>query len=206
MSSAGKGGSLELSAEATPDLLASLMIYSFSLESALLAVGLMLLAGHLAALFFEGALKRLLLAFPRSAAAGNILFCLAAVYFGSLVAWTDLGEFTPMRPKFLAVTAIACLLTLRFVQEFLSVRALGMLLLLVAEPLLEAAWMRPESGRLFLVGLVYVWIVGGLFCIGMPYLLRDAITWVAAAGWRWKAAVWAGIAYGILLLGVRSSI
>jgi hypothetical protein len=182
------------------------MIYSFSLESALLAVGLLLLAGHLAALFFEGAVRRLLLAFPRSGAAGNILFCLAAVYFGSLVAWTDLGEFTPMRPKFLAVTAIACLLTLRFVQEFLSVRALGMLLLLVAEPLLEAAWMRPESGRLFLVGLVYVWIIGGLFCIGMPYLLRDAITWVAAAGWRWKAAVWAGIAYGVLLLGVRSGI
>jgi hypothetical protein len=182
------------------------MIYSLSLEAALLAVGVLLLAGHLVALFLEKPVQRYLLAFPRSAVAGNILFCLAAIYFGSLVAMTDLGEFTAMRPKFLAVTAIASLLTLRFVQEFLSVRALGMLLLLGAEPLLEAAWMRPESGRLFLVGLVYVWIVGGLFCIGMPYLLRDGIAWVTAAGWRWKAAIWAGIAYGLLLLGVRSGI
>ena len=201
-----KGGSLELSAGATPVLLAVLMIYSLSLENALLSVGLALLASHLVALFFEQTLRPILQAFPRSAIAGNLLFCVAAVYFGALVAWTDLGEFTAMRPKFLAVTAIASLLTLRFVQEFLAVRALGMLALLAAEPLLEAAWMRPEIGRLFLVGLVYVWIVGGLFCIGMPYLLRDAITWVTAAGWRWKAAVWAGIGYGMLLLGVRSGI
>ena len=195
-----------MSARATPVLLPNLMIYSLSLEAALLAVGVLLLVGHLVALFFEKPVQRLLVAFPRSAVSGNILFCLAAIYFGSLVAMTDLGEFTAMRPKFLAVTAIACLLTLRFVQEFLSVRALGMLLLLGAEPLLEAAWMRPESGRLFLVGLVYVWIVGGLFCIGMPYLLRDAISWVIAAGWRWKAAAFGGIAYGLLLLGVRSGI
>lgn len=182
------------------------MIYSLSLESALMVVGVLLLAGHLVALFFEKTVRRCLLAFPRSKFAGNVLFCLAAVYFGGLVAWTDLGEFTSMRPKFLVVTAVAWALTLRFVQEFLSVRALGMLLLLLAEPLLEAAWMRPEGGRLFLVGLVYVWITCGLFFIGMPYVLRDAIAWVTAAGWRWKAAVWGGIAYGVLLLGVRSGL
>ena len=187
-------------------LLTPSMIYSFSLESALLAVGLSLLASHLFALFFESTVRRHLLAFPRSVVAGNVLFSLAAVYFGCLVAWTDLGEFTSMRPKFLIATVIACVLTIRFVQEFLSVRALGMLLLLVAEPLLEAAWMRPESGRLFLVGLVYLWIVGGLFFIGMPYLLRDAIEWVTSASWRWKAAVWGGVLYGILLLGVRSGL
>jgi hypothetical protein len=182
------------------------MIYSFSLESALLAVGLLLLLGHLFALFFEGPVRRNLQAFPRSAVAGNLLFCVAAIYFGCLVAWTDLGEFTSMRPKFIIATVVAAVLTLRFVQEFLSVRALGMLLLLVAEPLLEAAWMRPELGRLFLVVLVYCWIVAGLFCIGMPYLLRDAIEWVTLARWRWRAAVFSGIFYGILLLWVRSGL
>jgi hypothetical protein len=182
------------------------MIYSVSLETALLLVGILLVSSHLVALFFEGAVRRGLLAFPRSAAAGNVLFCLAALHFGALVAWTDLGEFTPMRPKFLLVTVLAAVLTLRFVREFLAVRALGMLLLLLAEPLLEAAWMRPEAGRLLLVGLVYVWIVSGLFCIGMPYLLRDAVTWVTGARWRWTASVCAGIAYGLLLLGVRATI
>lgn len=201
-----RNGSLELSVAGSAVLLKDPMIYTLSLESALLAVGLSLLAGHLCALFFEEAVRRYLLAFPRSALAGNLLFCVAGVYFGCLVAWTDLGEFTSMRPKFLTATVIAGVLTIRFVQEFLSVRALGMLLLLVAEPLLEAAWMRPESGRLFLVCLVYLWIVAGLFCIGMPYLLRDAIYWVTRAKWRWKAAVWGGVLYGILLIGVRAGL
>lgn len=202
----GRGVSLELSVRGSAVLLPVSMIYSFSLESALLAVGLLLLLGHLFALFFEGPVRRNLQAFPRSAVAGNLLFCVAAIYFGCLVAWTDLGEFTSMRPKFIIATVVAAVLTLRFVQEFLSVRALGMLLLLVAEPLLEAAWMRPELGRLFLVVLVYCWIVAGLFCIGMPYLLRDAIEWVTLARWRWRAAVFSGIFYGILLLWVRSGL
>jgi hypothetical protein len=111
-----------------------------------------------------------------------------------------------MRGKFLLFTAAAYVLTLRFGMEFLSVRALGMLLLLVAEPLLESAWLRPETGRLFLVGLVYLWIVCGLFFIGTPYILRDLISWVSASTLRWKAASMAGIVYGAILIGVRTSI
>jgi len=103
-------------------------------------------------------------------------------------------------------TVTAGVLMLRFVREFLAVRALGMLLLLAAEPLLESAWMRPETGRLWLVGLVYGWIVAGLFFIGTPYVLRDAIQWVTSASWRWQAAAWGGIAYGALLLGIRASL
>jgi hypothetical protein len=60
--------------------------------------------------------------------------------------------------------------------------------------------------RLWLVSLVYGWIIAGLFFIGMPYLLRDAIALVTANQWRWKAASVAGIAYGFLLLGIRASL
>jgi len=34
----------------------------------------------------------------------------------------------------------------------------------------------------------------------MPYLHRDLIGWVCAERWRWNAACWAGILYGLLLL------
>ena len=104
------------------------------------------------------------------------------------------------------LTAIAYVLTLRFGMEFLSVRALGMLLLLVAEPLLESAWLRPEAGRLWLVTLAYVWIVCGLFFIGTPYILRDLISWSSASTLRWRTAALAGILYGAILLGVRATL
>lgn len=181
------------------------MIYSLSLETALLGVGTFLVLGHLAALIFAKPLQGKLVAFPRSVPAGVILFVIAAASFAGLIAYTDLGEFSTMRLKFLVLTAVGSLLTLRFVQEFLAVRALGMLLLLVAEPLLESAWMRPESGRLWLVGLVYGWIIAGLFFIGTPYVLRDAIAWVTASQARWRVAAVAGLLYGGLLLGVRAT-
>lgn len=182
------------------------MIYSLTLETALLWVGLALLLGHVFALLFGRAIQERLRAFPRSETAGIVLFVVASAWFGGLVALTDLGEFSPMRSKFLIFTVVGAMLMLRFVREFLAVRALGMLLLLVAEPLLESAWMRPEQGRLWLVGLVYVWIVSGLFFIGTPYVLRDAIQWVVGADWRWRVSAFAGILYGTLLLATRAMI
>ena len=180
------------------------MIYSLSLETALLVVGCALILGHLAAFIFGTQLQKQLRAFPRSVPAGVVLFVAAAGWFAGLVAFTDLGEFSTMRSKFLIFTVVGAVLMLRFVQEFLAVRALGMLLLLVAEPLLESAWMRPESGRLWLVGLVYGWIVAGLFFLGTPYVLRDAIAVVTASAARWRAAAFLGIAYGTVLLLTRA--
>lgn len=182
------------------------MIYSLSLETALLVVGCALFLGHLVALLFGATLQRHLRAFPRSVPAGVVLFVVAAAWFAGLVAFTDLGEFSSMRTKFLIFTVLGAVLMLRFVQEFLSVRALGMLLLLAAEPLLESAWMRPEVVRLWLVGLVYGWIVAGLFFIGTPYVLRDAISWITASGARWKAASCLGMSYGVLLIFLRSTL
>jgi hypothetical protein len=75
-----------------------------------------------------------------------------------------------------------------------------MIVILGAEALLEAAWMRPEASRLWLVSLVYVWITAALFWVGMPYTLRDQVSWVTAERNRWKFAAIGGIAYGAILL------
>jgi hypothetical protein len=83
------------------------------------------------------------------------------------------------------------------VPEFLAARSLGMVLLLAAEPLLESAVLRDEPTRLLLVVLAYGWVVAGLFLVGMPFLLRDAITWVTANQTRWRMAVIGGLAYGV---------
>ena len=57
---------------------------------------------------------------------------------------------------------IGFFLVLRFVEEFLAVRALGILFLLAAEPLLEAAFLRYETSRLLVTVFAYLLIVAGL--------------------------------------------
>ena len=112
----------------------------------------------------------------------------------------DLGEFSNWRRTLEIGTPIAAVLTWMYVQEFLAVRALGMLVLLGGEALLEAAWMRPELSRLWMVTLVYVWLTAALFWVGMPYTLRNQIDWVSANRSRWLAATAGGMAYGAILV------
>ena len=182
------------------------MIYSLSLELALVLTGLFLIAIHAIALVMPQATQTWLKALPRSKSMGWVLFTIVAVWAELLVWKIDLGEFTPRRPRVLIFIPIAYTLTVMYVEEFLAARALGMLALLVAEPLLEAAFLRPETSRLLLVSLVYVWVLFGLFWIGMPYTLRDQIAWVTRSMGRWRLAVMAGVVYGALLLGVRATL
>jgi hypothetical protein len=176
------------------------MIYSLDLKTALLTVGVLLILGHAYALVQPKAVRDFLKALPRSRPVGFVLLLAVAVWSWLLAYNIDLGEFDSWRRTLLYFVPGAAVLTWLYVEEFLAARCLGMLVLLAAEPLLEAAFLRPEMSRLFLVTLVYVWVSFALFWIGMPYTLRDQIAWVSKTDSRWKAAALSGIGYGAILL------
>jgi hypothetical protein len=178
------------------------MIYPawLSLKLTMIVVGLLLFVGHLLAWFKGRGTQAWLQRFPRNREAGVVLSLIAGAWFFFLVKLMDLGDFDSWRPVVLVGTPIAVALAIAFIPDFLAVRALGTCALLAAEPLLESAFLRPELVRLLLVILVYVWIVLGMFWVGMPFTLRDQITWVTASEKRWRAATFAGLAYGALML------
>lgn len=178
------------------------MIYDFSLRAVGLIVGLGLVATHALALAAPGTIRPWLIAFPRSRAAGIILCIAAAAWALWLAATMDLGEFTPNRTLICGVVIAGAVLVPLFAEEFLAVRALGILALLAAEPLLGAAFLRPEQTRLLLVVLAYAWAIAGLLFVGAPYLLRDALQWLLAAPARYRLVAWSGVAYGIALIVV----
>src|SRR5689334_19775255 len=117
------------------------MIYTFmNLKLAGVLVGIALILSHAFALLCGEAVRKWLIAFPRSRGFGILLLVVAAVWAFVLVLEMDLGEFTGYRYHFLLVIPVAAFLAIRYVEEFLAVRATGMLLLLAAEPVLEAAF------------------------------------------------------------------
>ena len=176
------------------------MIYPFDLYTVGLAVGALLVVLHGVALVQADGIRKFLQRFPRSREMGGVLLAVDAVWAFALVARMDLGEFSLYRPVFLTVIAVGFFLVLAFVEEFLAVRALGMFLLLAAEPLLEAAFLRPEASRLLLSVLAYAWATLGIFWVGKPYLLRDQIAWVTKSDLRWRIAALAGVVYGAAVL------
>lgn len=178
------------------------MIYDFSLRTVGLTVGLLLLLGHAAALAGADRLKPWLRALPRSRVAGVVLCTAAAAWAFTLAATMDLGEFTPNRTLICGVVLAGAVMVPLFAEELLSVRAIGILGLLAAEPLLDAAFLRPETSRLLLVILAYAWAVAGLVLVGAPYVLRDLIEWVLARPARYTLAAWSGVVYGAALVAV----
>ncbi|MEI6279575.1 MAG: hypothetical protein WCQ16_09375 [Verrucomicrobiae bacterium] len=176
------------------------MIYQLPLFVTGLAAGILLVFSHAFALAREEFCIARAGIFPRSRPAATALLAVAAFWSFLLVNSIDLGEFSPLRNVMLVAIVAGAVLSWIYVPEFLAARALGMLLLLAAEPLLESAVLRTEPTRLLLVVLAYAWVIAGLFFVGMPYLLRDAITWVTANPLRWKAAAAGGMAWGIALV------
>jgi hypothetical protein len=165
-----------------------------------LIVGILLVIAHGIAIAKSADARAWLKSFPRSKSIGTVLLAIDAIWAFLLIANMDLGEFTYLRNKLLIVIVVATGLAWKFVDEFLAVRALGMLLLLAAEPVLEAAFLRPETSRLLFVVLAYAWAVIGMFWVGMPYVLRDQIGWVSRTDARWRTACGAGIVYGASVL------
>ena len=178
------------------------MIYPswLTLKITMLAIGTLLFFAHLLAALKGRAVREWLRNFPRNREAGVVLSLVAGAWFFFLVQKMDLGDFDPWRNTVLIGTPIAAALAIVFIPDFLAVRALGACALRAAEPLLESAFLRDEKVRLLLVVLTYAWVLLGMFWVGMPYTLRDQIGWVSASEKRWRAAAFAGLAYGALLV------
>ena len=124
------------------------MQYTFSLKTVGLLLGLWLVAGHAYALTQPEKTGRCLTALPRSYNAGVAILTLDLVWAFYLAFAMDWGEFYWLRTPLLFALPVFFFLTVRFVDEFLSVRALGILALLVASPMLDAAFLQPPVSRL----------------------------------------------------------
>ena len=177
------------------------MIYDLSLRTAGVVAGIALILLSLPGLIKPAPVQDWMKRFPRSGIAGVVLLTVTLVWSFWLLATIEMGEFSGFRKPLLILIPIGYVLVLRFVEEFLAVRALGILCLLSAEPLLEAAFFRYETSRLFLTVFAYLMILAGLFWVTMPYLLRDQINWSAYSNARWRAIHAIVAAYGVIILG-----
>ncbi len=148
--------------------------------------------------------------FPRNHMLGQILLGIGMVWFWLLIApdnkglisalAMDLGEFNGAKPLLQILVPVTLVLVATSVRDFLAVRALGVVGLMVASPLLESAFLEDPGTRLLIPVFAYLLLTASMFWVGMPYLFRDAVDWVTAKPARWRVASMAGLAYGIVTL------
>ena len=175
-----------------------------------LVLAIWLIAVHAVMLLKPDATRQFLKKFPRHSTIGQVLIAIGFAWFWLLIApenmgtlsalAMDLGEFNGAKPMLRLMVPVALVLVVISVRDFLPVRALGLLGLLAASPLLESAFLKEPTSRLLIPVYTYAMLTASMFFVGMPYLFRDAVEWATAKSSRWNALATAGLIYGIATL------
>jgi hypothetical protein len=183
---------------------------TLSLFTVGLVLAFWLIGIHLLMLLKPAMVQGYLKKFPRDPLAGQILMGIGLLWFWLLVApdhWgflsslqMDLGEFNGAKKILRILVPITLFLVVLSVRDFLAVRALGVVGLMAAAPLLEAAFLKDPGSRLLVPIYAYALLTVSMFFVGMPYLFRDGVTWVTADARRWNLLSLAGLGYGVATL------
>ena len=139
--------------------------------------------------------RELLRRFPRSKGAACVLTAIDLIWvvtvmhhadFGSfnwikdlLIRWIpglgamELGVFTFVKDPVVWAGVAAFFIIVKYMDELLAVRALGGLLLLIANPFLNAARWQDTPWRWVIAVTAYLIVIKGLFLVMTPYKLRQ---------------------------------
>jgi hypothetical protein len=183
---------------------------TLSLFTAGLVLAVWLIGVHALMLAKPKAVQDFLRKFPREPLYGQILMGIGLAWFWLLIAPTgmgklsalsmDLGEFNNAKGLLRILVPVSLVLVCISVRDFLAVRALGLVGLMAAAPLLGAAFLKDPQSRLLVPVFAYAMLTASMFFVGMPYLFRDAVTWVTADQKRWTLLSIAGLGYGVVTL------
>jgi len=135
-------------------------------------LGSLMLGFCLAWFTFPQAINTWLTAFPRNVWAGRVLAAVDIALITHLLLSEGFSWVDAHRPLVFIAAPVAFLIIVIFMDEFLSVRALGGLFLLIPFWILKAAFMHPAISKLLMTCFAYLLVVAGMVLVWSPYLFR----------------------------------
>jgi hypothetical protein len=140
--------------------------------------------------------------FPRSLPWGYFLMILGTIWFLLNLGQESIADFANYKSALMLLFAAVGIGSCLFVQDFLAVRGLAVVLLLLAKLMVDTG--RPYLNSTMWVEVIQVWayflVVCGMWFTVSPWRLRDLITWHTKTDSRIRAGCWMRFAFGILVL------
>ena len=146
--------------------------------------------------------------FPRNLPAGIFLMLLGTAWFLWIVNQEPIADFSAFKPYMMAAFAAVGILSCIFIQDFLAVRGLAVIFLLLAKTMVDTG--RPHLGESPWVLVIQIWayvlIVAGIWFTVTPWKLRDFLNWMTANETRIKIGSTIRLAFAlfILILGLTA--
>jgi len=146
--------------------------------------------------------------FPRNLMAGIVLMLLATAGFIWNVNIEPIADFSVFKPYmiigFAAIGILACV----FVRDFLAVRGLAVVMLLLAKLMVDTG--RPHLGQTPWVYVIQIWayllVAAGIWFTVTPWKLRDLLNWATATEDRVRIGCGIRLVFAvfIMLLGLTA--
>jgi hypothetical protein len=128
-----------------------------------------------------------------------VLVGLATIWFLWNLHLEEISDFAAYKKWMFVGFAAVGLGTCIFVRDFLAVRGLAVLLLLLAKLMVDTArWMETEW-RLVIVTWAYVWVVAGMWFTVSPWRLRDLLHWSTETDGRVRTGCGLRFGFGVFV-------
>ena len=138
--------------------------------------------------------------FPRYTPVGYVLMIGATLWFLHYLKQESISDFASFKPVlftvFAAVGVGACL----FVKDFLPVRGLAVLWLLLAKLMVDTARWVDTEWRLVITSWAYVLVFFGMWFTISPWRMRDFLNWCTANERRTRLVSGMRLAFGVFVL------
>lgn len=167
-----------------------------------LGMGLPQIVGLMQPAKLSAAVKK----FPRNLPIGIALMLLGTVWFVWNVDIEPIADFSAFKPYMMGGFAVVGVLSCIFVQDFLAVRGLAVVLLLLAKLMVDTG--RPHLGESPFVLVIQVWayslVIAGIWFTITPWKLRDILYWATATESRTRLLSGVRLAFAafVLVLGL----
>jgi len=137
--------------------------------------------------------------FPRSLRSGVVLMLLGTAWFIWYLNQESIADFAPYKPLLLGGFAAVGLASCIFVQDFLAVRGLAVVLMLLAKLMVDTARWADTDWRLVVVTWGYALAVAGIWFTIWPWHLRDFLNWATATEMRVRLGSVVRLAFGLFI-------
>ncbi len=139
--------------------------------------------------------------FPRSVPVGVVLMLVGTAWFLFNLSQESIADFASWKNVLVAGFAAVGIGSCFFVQDFLAVRGLSVVLLLLAKLMVDTG--RPHLAHtpwvLVIQTWAYVLVVAGIWLTVSPWRLRDFVNWATASRGRVKLGCSLRLAFGLLV-------
>jgi hypothetical protein len=138
--------------------------------------------------------------FPRSVLWGRVLMAVCALWAGVVMYNAATDDWAWAKPLIVIGVPVAYWLVVQYADQFLALRGLAALLMLIAKVALDAADLSDTPIRLVVTVLAYVWVCAAVWMAAAPHQVRDVISFVTANSTRCRAFCSLGTLVGVFLV------